>query len=132
MLVRTQGNFPRRGGARPYTIGHLVAASCGEATTVRSSGASEYGVSFFDGPPIVSALAFCVKDGRFTEPADAFDHRTGSTSGGGVAKSESFAGRGSSDRDAAVQRARIRRDCGADEGDGIEVPRARRKEPVEA
>ena len=31
-------------------------------------------VSFFDGPPIVSCLAFCVHKGKLTEPADAFDH----------------------------------------------------------
>jgi fructose 1,6-bisphosphate aldolase/phosphatase len=31
-------------------------------------------ISFFDGPPIVSCLAFCVHNGKFTEPADAFDH----------------------------------------------------------
>ncbi len=30
-------------------------------------------ISFFDGPPVVSCLAFCVKDGKLTEPADAFD-----------------------------------------------------------
>ena len=31
-------------------------------------------ISFFDGPPVVNCLAFCVKDGKLTEPADAFDH----------------------------------------------------------
>jgi len=31
-------------------------------------------VSFFDGPPVVSCLAFCVHNGKLTEPADAFDH----------------------------------------------------------
>ncbi len=31
-------------------------------------------ISFFDGPPIVSCIAFSMKDGKFAEPADAFDH----------------------------------------------------------
>jgi len=31
-------------------------------------------ISFFDGPPVVSCLAFCVHHGKLTEPADAFDH----------------------------------------------------------
>jgi fructose 1,6-bisphosphate aldolase/phosphatase len=30
--------------------------------------------SFFDCPAIVSAAAFCVHNGKFTEPVDAFDH----------------------------------------------------------
>ena len=30
-------------------------------------------ISYFDGPPIVSATAFCVHNGKLTEPADAFD-----------------------------------------------------------
>ena len=32
------------------------------------------GVSFFDGPPVVSCAAFCVHEGKLTHPADAFDH----------------------------------------------------------
>ena len=31
-------------------------------------------VSFFDGPPIVSCLAFSVSGGNLTESIDAFDH----------------------------------------------------------
>jgi len=31
-------------------------------------------ISFFDGPPVVAAHAFSVREGKFTEPADAFDH----------------------------------------------------------
>jgi fructose 1,6-bisphosphate aldolase/phosphatase len=31
-------------------------------------------ISFFDGPPVVSCAAFCVHNGKLTEPADAFDH----------------------------------------------------------
>ena len=31
-------------------------------------------ISYFDGPPAVCSLGFCVHNGKFTEPADAFDH----------------------------------------------------------
>lgn len=31
-------------------------------------------VSYFDGPPVVSCHAFCVHEGKLTEPADVFDH----------------------------------------------------------
>lgn len=31
-------------------------------------------VSYFDGPLVVSCLAFCVHKGKLTTPADAFDH----------------------------------------------------------
>jgi fructose 1,6-bisphosphate aldolase/phosphatase len=31
-------------------------------------------VSWFDGPPMVSCAAFCVHDGKLTEPVDAFAH----------------------------------------------------------
>ena len=31
-------------------------------------------VSYFDGPPVVSCLAFCVHKGMLTDPADAFDY----------------------------------------------------------
>jgi fructose 1,6-bisphosphate aldolase/phosphatase len=76
MLVRTQGNFPATGEVlAPYTIGHLVAGFMrGSHHGALMPVPRNTGISFFDGPPIVSALAFCVKDGRFTEPADAFDH----------------------------------------------------------
>jgi fructose 1,6-bisphosphate aldolase/phosphatase len=30
--------------------------------------------SFFDGPPLITGAAFCVHDGKLTEPADVFDH----------------------------------------------------------
>lgn len=31
-------------------------------------------ISFFDGPPVVSSLAFCVQNGKLTEAVDVFDH----------------------------------------------------------
>jgi len=32
------------------------------------------GISYFDGPPIVSCAAFAMHNGKLTEPADAFAH----------------------------------------------------------
>ncbi|MFW6131724.1 MAG: fructose-1,6-bisphosphate aldolase/phosphatase [Candidatus Aminicenantaceae bacterium] len=75
-LVRVQGEFPATGEVlAPYQIGHYVAGfmrgshngplmPCQLNTTI----------SYFDGPPVVTGAAFCVKEGKFTEPADVFDH----------------------------------------------------------
>ncbi|MFQ5721392.1 MAG: fructose-1,6-bisphosphate aldolase/phosphatase [Candidatus Aminicenantales bacterium] len=75
-LVRVQGEFPATGEVlAPFQIGHFVAGfmrgshngplmPCKLNTTI----------SFFDGPPVVTGAAFCVKDGKLTEPADVFDH----------------------------------------------------------
>jgi len=30
------------------------------------------GISYFDGPPVVSCAGFCVHDGKLTEPIDGF------------------------------------------------------------
>lgn len=76
MLVRTQKDFPATGEIlSPYTIGHYVAGFMrgshnGPLMPVKRNSS----ISFFDGPPIVSCLAFSVKNGKLTEPADAFDH----------------------------------------------------------
>ncbi len=76
MLVRVQGNFPATGEVlSPFSIGHFVAGFMrgshhGALMPVKRN----TGTSFFDGPPIVSCLAFCVKNGKLTEPADTFDH----------------------------------------------------------
>jgi fructose 1,6-bisphosphate aldolase/phosphatase len=75
-LVRTQGNFPATGEIlSPYRIGHYVAGTMrgshnGPLMPVKVNSA----VSFFDGPPVVSCAAFCVHEGKFTEPVDVFDH----------------------------------------------------------
>jgi fructose 1,6-bisphosphate aldolase/phosphatase len=75
-LIRTQSSFPATGEVlAPFEIGHLVAGSMrgshhGPLMPVRRGSA----VSYFDGPPVVSALAFCVHRGKLTEPVDAFDH----------------------------------------------------------
>lgn len=75
-LVRTQGNFPATGEVlSPYEIGHFVAGFMrGSHTGPLMPVKKDSTVSYFDGPPVVSCLAFCVHNGRLTEPADAFDH----------------------------------------------------------
>jgi fructose 1,6-bisphosphate aldolase/phosphatase len=75
-LVRVQGAFPATGEVlSPFAIGHFVAgfmrgSHTGPLMPVKANSC----VSFFDGPPIVSAQAFCVHDGKLVGPADAFDH----------------------------------------------------------
>ena len=75
MLVRTQKDFPATGEVlSPYTIGHYVAGFMrgshnGPLMPVKKNSP----ISFFDGPPIVSCLAFSMKNGKLTEPADCFD-----------------------------------------------------------
>jgi fructose 1,6-bisphosphate aldolase/phosphatase len=32
------------------------------------------GTSYFDGPPLITCAAFCVHEGKLTEPLDAFAH----------------------------------------------------------
>ena len=76
MLMRVQGSFPATGeGLAPFSICHYVAgfmrgSHTGPLMPVKINAT----VSFFDGPPIVSCMAFCVHNGKLTQPADAFDH----------------------------------------------------------
>ena len=76
LLVRTQKDFPATGEIiSPYSIGHYVAgfmrgSHVGPLMPVKKNSA----ISFFDGPPSVSCLAFSVKNGKLSEPADVFDH----------------------------------------------------------
>lgn len=76
MLIRVQGSFPATGEVlSPFSIGHYVAGFMrgshhGPLMPVKLNSA----VSYFDGPPIVACHAFCVHDGKLTEPADVFDH----------------------------------------------------------
>ena len=76
MLVRVQGAFPATGEVlSPFIIGHFVAGFMrGSHTGPLMPVKRNSPISFFDGPPVVSCLAFCVHNGKFTEPADAFDH----------------------------------------------------------
>jgi fructose 1,6-bisphosphate aldolase/phosphatase len=75
MLVRVQKDFPATGEVlAPFGIGHYVAgfmrgSHIGPLMPVKRNTP----ISFFDGPPVISCLAFSVKDGKLTEPADCFD-----------------------------------------------------------
>ena len=76
MLIRTQGAFPATGEVlAPFQIGHLVAgfmrgSHVGPLMPLKLNSP----ISFFDGPPLITGAAFCVHDGKLTEPADVFDH----------------------------------------------------------
>ncbi len=75
-LLRVQGQFPATGEViSPYRICHFVAGFMrGSHNGPMMPMKKNATISFFDGPPVVSALAFCVHDGKLTEPADLFDH----------------------------------------------------------
>lgn len=75
-IVRVQGEFPATGEIlSPFEICHYVAgfmrgSHTGPLMPVRSHST----ISFFDGPPIISAHGFCVHNGILTEAVDLFDH----------------------------------------------------------
>ncbi|MDW7760555.1 MAG: fructose-1,6-bisphosphate aldolase/phosphatase [Acidobacteriota bacterium] len=75
-LVRVQGEFPATGEVlAPFSIGHYVAgfmrgSHIGPLMPCKLNAT----VSYFDGPPVVTGAAFCVHNGKLTEPADVFDH----------------------------------------------------------
>jgi len=75
-LVRVQKDFPATGEVlAPYSIGHYVAGFMrGSHTGPLMPVKKNSSISFFDGPPVVNCLAFSVKNGKLTEPADVFDH----------------------------------------------------------
>jgi fructose 1,6-bisphosphate aldolase/phosphatase len=76
MLVRTQMDFPATGEVlQPFAIGHFVAGCMrGSHTMPLMPVKRNSPISYFDGPPIVSCTAFCLREGRLTEAIDAFDH----------------------------------------------------------
>jgi fructose 1,6-bisphosphate aldolase/phosphatase len=75
-LARVQGEFPATGEVlAPFAIGHYVAgfmrgSHVGPLMPCKLNST----ISYFDGPPVVTGAAFCIKDGKLTEPADVFDH----------------------------------------------------------
>ncbi len=76
MLVRVQMNFPATGEIlAPFAMGHLVAGGMrGSHNMPLMPVARNTGISYFDGPPVVSCSAYCVHKGKFTEAVDAFAH----------------------------------------------------------
>ena len=76
MLVRVQMNFPATGEVlAPYGIGHFVAGCMrGSHQMPLMPVTLNCGISYFDGPPVVSCAAFAMHGGKLTEPVDAFAH----------------------------------------------------------
>lgn len=75
-IVRVQGYFPATGeilspfAITPYVAGFMRGCHTGPLMPVKSGTT----ISYFDGPPIVTCLGYCVQDGKLTEPVDVFDH----------------------------------------------------------
>jgi fructose 1,6-bisphosphate aldolase/phosphatase len=76
MLVRVQMNFPATGEIlAPWAIGHFVAGGMRGSHHVPIMPVPlQSPTSWFDGPPLVSCAAFSMREGRLTEPLDAFAH----------------------------------------------------------
>jgi fructose 1,6-bisphosphate aldolase/phosphatase len=76
MLVRVQKDFPATGEVlAPYAIGHYVAGCMRGSHQMPIMPVSlNSGISYFDGPPVVSCAAFAMQDGKMTEAVDAFAH----------------------------------------------------------
>jgi fructose 1,6-bisphosphate aldolase/phosphatase len=76
MLVRTQMDFPATGEVlAPFALAHYVGGGMrGSHQMPFMPVRLETPTSYFDGPPLVSCAAFCVHEGKLTEPVDAFAH----------------------------------------------------------
>lgn len=76
MLVRVQMNFPATGEVlAPFAIGHFVAGGMrGSHQMPLMPVAVNTGISYFDGPPVVSCAGFCVHHQVLTERVDNFAH----------------------------------------------------------
>jgi fructose 1,6-bisphosphate aldolase/phosphatase len=76
MLVRVQKDFPAAGEVlAPYAVGAYVAGGMrGSHQMPLMPVPLLSGISYFDGPPVITCAAFAMHEGRFTEPADAFAH----------------------------------------------------------
>ncbi len=74
MLVRSQKNFPATGEIlSPYIISPYVGGDLrGSHNLPLMPVKKNSSIPYFDGPPIVSCLGFCVHEGKLTEPADIF------------------------------------------------------------
>jgi len=76
MLVRVQKDFPATGEVlAPYALGPYVAGCMrGSHQMPLMPVALNSGISYFDGPPVVSCAAFSMHEGKLTEAVDAFAH----------------------------------------------------------
>jgi len=75
-LVRLQQSFPATGEViAPYAVGHFVGGGMrGSHQVPLMPVPLNCSVSYFDGPPVVSAAAYSMRDGKLSEPVDAFEH----------------------------------------------------------
>lgn len=76
MLIRVQKTFPATGEVlAPYAIGPYVAGCMrGSHQMPLMPVGLNSGISYFDGPPVVSCAAFAMHEGKMTEAVDAFAH----------------------------------------------------------
>lgn len=76
MLARVQKSFPATGEIlAPYAIGPYVAGCMrGSHQMPLMPVPLNSGISYFDGPPVVSCAAFAMREGKMTETVDAFAH----------------------------------------------------------
>lgn len=76
MLVRVQKTFPATGEVlAPFALGPYVAGCMrGSHQMPLMPVGLNSGISYFDGPPVVSCAAFAMHEGKFTEAVDAFAH----------------------------------------------------------
>ncbi len=76
MLVRVQKDFPATGEVlAPFATGHYVGGGMrGSHNMPLMPVPLGSGISYFDGPPIITGAAFCVHEGKLTEPLDVFAH----------------------------------------------------------
>ncbi len=74
-ICRVQKDFPATGEIlAPYAIGHYVSGGMrGSHTCPLMPVKQNTPTSYFDGPPLVSCAAYCIKNGKLTEAVDAFD-----------------------------------------------------------
>lgn len=74
MIVRTQGEFPATGEIlAPFERCHYVAGFMrGSHVGPMMPSKLNTDISYFDGPPVVTGAAFCIHEGKLTEPADVF------------------------------------------------------------
>jgi fructose 1,6-bisphosphate aldolase/phosphatase len=76
MLVRVQKTFPATGEiVAPYAVGPYVAGAMrGSHQMPLMPVQLNSGISYFDGPPVVSCAAFAMHEGILTEAVDVFAH----------------------------------------------------------
>lgn len=76
LLVRVQKTFPATGEIlAPYALAPYVAGCMrGSHQMPLMPVELNSGISYFDGPPVVSCAAFCMHEGHLTEAVDTFAH----------------------------------------------------------